>query len=147
MLKPGDNAPDFSLKDSAGKTVKLADFKGKKVVLYFYPKDDTPGCTSEACNLCDNFSKLKSLAVLGISMDSSDSHKKFSEKYSLPFPLLSDPKGAVCKKYGVYAQKNMYGRKYWGIQRTTFIIENGKIKHIFEKVNVSDHANEILNIL
>ncbi|MFA4819606.1 MAG: thioredoxin-dependent thiol peroxidase [Candidatus Aenigmatarchaeota archaeon] len=144
MLKPGDKAPNFSLKNSAGKTVKLSDFKGKKVVLYFYPKDDTPGCTAEACNLRDNFPKLKSLVVLGISMDSSESHKNFSEKYSLPFSLLFDPKGVICKKYGVYGQKNIYGRKYEGIKRTTFIIEDGKIKHVFEKVDVSNHANEIL---
>ena len=145
-LKTGDRAPLFSLKDTNGKTVKLLDFKGKKVILYFYPKDDTSGCTKEACNLRDNFSKLKNFVILGVSMDSSESHKKFADKYSFPFTLLADVGGDTCRKYGVYVQKNMYGRKYWGIQRTTFLIdENGKIKNIFKKVDVSNHAEQVLS--
>ena len=143
MLKTGDKAPNFSLKDGDGNLVKLSDLKNKKVLLYFYPRDDTPGCTKEACNLRDNFSKLKSLVVLGISMDTPESHRKFSDKYSLPFRLLADG-GEVCKKYFVYVKKNMYGRKYWGIKRTSFLIENGRIKHIFEKVDVSNHAEQVL---
>ena len=144
MLKPGDNAPQFILKDSDGNVVKLSNFNDKKVVLYFYPRDDTTGCTKEACNLRDNFPKLKNLVILGVSMDTEESHKKFTEKYSLPFSLLADITGEICKKYGVHVQKNMYGRKYWGIKRTTFLIENGKIKHIFDKVDVGKHAEQIL---
>lgn len=144
-MKLGDNAPNFALNDSDGNTIKLSDFKGKTVLLYFYPKDDTPGCTKEACNLRDNFSKLKSkFVVLGVSMDSPESHKKFAEKYSLPFPLLSD-NGNVCKKYGVYVQKNMYGHKYWGIKRTSFLIKDGKIKNIINKVEVGNHSEQIMN--
>ena len=145
MLKQGDKAPAFSLKNQNDEIVKLSNFLGRKVLLYFYPRDDTPGCTAEACNLRDNFPKLKDLVVLGISMDSAESHKKFAEKYSLPFNLLADSV-EVCKKYGVYVQKNMYGRKYWGIKRTTFIVENGRINHIFDKVEVGDHADQIMKI-
>jgi peroxiredoxin Q/BCP len=146
MLKVGDKAPDFKLNDGNGRSVKLSDLRGRMVVIYFYPKDDTPGCTREACNLRDGYKVLgKSAVVLGISMDSEDIHKKFSEKYGLPFQLLADVKGGVCKKYGVYVQKNMYGRKYWGIKRTTFVIDRtGKIKHIFGKVDVDNHADEIM---
>lgn len=143
MLKIGDKAPNFSLKNAKGNLVKLSDFK-KPILLYFYPRDDTPGCTTEACNLRDNFPKLK-MAVIGVSMDTPESHKKFSEKYSLPFPLLADMTGEVCKKYEVYVQKNMYGRKYWGIKRTSFLIKDGKIKHVFEKVEVSRHAEQVLD--
>ena len=146
MIKEGDKAPNFSLKDQNGNIVKLSDFKGKKVLLYFYPKDNTSGCTTEACNLRDNFSKLKlKITILGVSMDSLESHKKFAEKFSLPFQLLVDEGGEVCKKYGVYVQKNMYGHKYWGIKRTSFIIEDGKIEKIFDKVEVSNHAQQILS--
>lgn len=141
-LKKGDKAPNFSLKDGDGNLVKLSDFKGA-VLLYFYPRDDTPGCTKEACNLRDNFPKLK-MTVLGVSMDSEESHKNFSTKFKLPFSLLSD-NGEVCKKYGAYVQKNMYGRKYWGIKRTSFLIKDGKITHVFGKVEVSDHAKQVLD--
>ena len=147
MLKPGDKAPTFSLKNQDGETIKLSDFLGKRVLLYFYPRDDTPGCTSEACNLRDNHGTLsRNLVVLGISMDTTQSpHKKFADKYKLPFPLLSDS-GEVCKKYGVYVQKNMYGKKYWGIKRTSFIIdENGKIAKIFDKVDVDNHAEQVMD--
>ncbi|HLC77362.1 MAG TPA: thioredoxin-dependent thiol peroxidase [archaeon] len=142
MLKEGDKASSFSLKDADGNTIKLP-AKGK-VLLYFYPRDDTPGCTTEACNLRDNFSKLKKIKILGVSMDTVESHKKFAEKYALPFPLLADTTGEVCKKYGVYVQKNMYGRKYMGIKRTSFLINNGKIEKIFDKVEVSNHAQQVL---
>lgn len=146
MPKEGDKAPSFELKDGNGNTVKLSDFKDKTVLLYFYPRDDTPGCTAEACNLRDNFSRLKNIAVLGVSMDTPESHKKFSDKYNLPFPLLADD-GTICKKYGVYVQKNMYGKKYWGIKRTSFLIKNGKIAKVFDKVEVSNHAEQVLKEL
>ena len=145
ILKEGYKAPDFSLKDQHGNAVKLSDFKGKKVLLYFYPKDNTSGCTTEACNLRDNFSKLKSkITVFGVSMDSQESHKKFAEKFSLPFQLLVDENGEICKKYGVYVQKNMYGRKYWGIKRTSFLIKDGKIAKIFGKVEVGNHTEQVM---
>lgn len=146
-LRTGDKAPDFALNDGDGKRVKLSDFLGKKVILYFYPKDDTPGCTKEACSLRDNFSKLKNIVILGVSLDNEESHKKFAEKYSLPFRLLADTDKKVAEKYGVYVQKNMYGNKYMGIKRTTFIIENGTIKKIFDKVDVSNHAEQIMKEL
>ncbi len=136
----GKKAPKFSLKDQDGKTVTLP--KGK-VILYFYPKDDTPGCTMEACSLRDGIKNLNA-TVLGISMDSVESHKKFAEKYNLPFRLLADTKGDVSKKYGVYTQKSMFGKKFFGIKRTTFIIEDGKVKNVIERVNVRNHAKQIL---
>lgn len=143
-MKEGDKAPAFSLKDQNGNTVKLSNFNGKTFLLYFYPKDDTPGCTAEACNLRDNMGKLK-IPVIGISMDTAESHKKFSEKYSLTFPLLADD-GTVCRKYGVYVQKNMYGRKCWGINRTSFLVKNGKIARIFSKVDTKNHAEQVLGV-
>jgi len=127
MLKDGISAPDFSLSDSNGKKVSLNDFHGKKVILYFYPKDMTSGCTQEACDFRDqfpNFKKLKAV-VIGISPDSAASHKKFEDKYELPFILLSDDKKQVVKKYGVWKEKSMYGKKYMGVERTTFIIDEG----------------------
>ena len=146
MLKEGDKAPEFSLKDSDGKTISLKDFRGMKVVLYFYPKDDTPGCTKEACSFRDNlpqFGKLNAI-VLGISADSEVSHQKFSSKYNLPFTLLSDPDKKVIGQYGVWKEKNMYGKVTMGIERTTFIIdENGRIMKIFPKVKVDGHVDEI----
>jgi len=146
MLKEGDRAPEFSLKDSNGKTTSLKDFRGMKVVLYFYPKDDTPGCTKEACSFRDNlpeFGKLNAI-VLGISADSEESHQKFSSKYNLPFTLLSDPDKKVIGQYGVWKEKNMYGKVTMGIERTTFIIdENGRIMKIFPKVKVDGHVDEI----
>ena len=150
MLKAGDKAPSFTLPSSDGSEVSLSDFKGKNVVLYFYPKDDTPGCTTEACSFRDDLSafKRKGAVVLGISVDGIESHQKFAEKYSLSFPLLSDEGKKVVKAYGVWKEKNLYGRKYMGTERTTFIIDKqGIITHIFPKVHVDSHSKEVLDIL
>jgi peroxiredoxin Q/BCP len=148
MLKPGSTAPAFTTKDAAGRTVKLKDFKGQKVVLYFYPKDDTPGCTKEACSFRDDFAtfKKRGINVLGVSPDSEASHKKFADKFKLPFTLLSDHDHAIAEAYGTYGEKKFMGRTYMGILRTTFLIdEKGKIKKIFEKVKPDEHAREVLN--
>ena len=147
MLNEGDAAPNFTAKDQYGNDVNLADFSGKKVVLYFYPKDDTPGCTKEACSFRDanDIYAEKGIKVIGVSTDSEKSHQKFISKYSLPFTLLADTEKKVVNDYGVYAEKSLYGRKYMGVNRTTFLIdENGKIVKIFKKVNVSEHAQEVL---
>ena len=147
MLSEGDIAPDFTAKDQDGNDVKLSDFRGQKVVLYFYPKDDTPGCTKEACSFRDanDIYAEKGIKVFGISTDSEKSHQKFISKYSLPFTLLADPEKKLVNDYGVYAEKSLYGRKYMGVNRTTFLIdEDGKIVKIFKKVNVSEHAQEVL---
>lgn len=147
MLKEGDIAPDFTAKNQNGEDVKLSDHKGEKIVLYFYPKDDTPGCTKQACSLRDGFPKLKAnnITVLGVSIDDEKSHQKFIEKYDLPFTLLADTDKEIINKYGVYGEKNMYGRKYMGTNRTTFLIdEKGKIAKIMKKVKVAEHADEIL---
>ncbi len=149
-LRVGNKAPDFKLPDGEGKPVSLSDFKGKKVVLYFYPKDDTSGCTKEACSFQENLGVLKKrgAVVLGVSADSPTSHQKFAAKYDLSFPLISDEQKELINKYGVWKEKSMYGRKYMGIERTTFIIgEDGKITHIFPKVKVDGHTEEILNAL
>lgn len=150
MLKEGEKAPEFSLKDSQGKDVALSDFLGKKVILYFYPKDNTPGCTKEACDFRDNFPEFgKSNAIiLGISADSEKSHQGFSSKYELPFILLSDPEKQVIQKYDVWKEKNMYGKKSMGIERTTYVIdEQGRIIKVFNKVKVEGHIDQILNLL
>ncbi len=148
MLKVGDKAPDFTLNDKDGNKVSLKNFKGKNVVLYFYPKDNTSGCTKEACDFRDNFpafSKLKA-EIIGISADSEKSHVSFAEKYNLNFRLLSDPEKEVIQKYDVWKEKSMYGKKYMGIERTTYLIdEKGIIKKIFNKVKVDGHIAEILN--
>jgi len=149
-LKEGFKAPDFSLPDLEGNKISLKSFSGKKVVLYFYPKDMTTGCTREACDFRDSFPKFYKIdaVVIGISKDSVKSHNKFKEKYDLPFILLSDENGEVCEKYGVWKEKSMYGKKYMGIERTTFIIdENKKVMKIFPKVKVNGHIQEILNII
>ncbi len=149
-LEPGDKAPDFSLKSDSGESVKLSNYKGKKVVLYFYPKDDTPGCTAEACSFRDGFSEIqkKGAIVFGVSTDSVESHVKFKNKYRLNFPLLSDVDKKVVSAYDVWKEKNMYGRKYMGIERTTFVIdENGRIKKVFPKVKVDGHYDEVLSEL
>ena len=149
-LKIGDKAPDFSLKTESGSTVSLKSLKGTQVVLYFYPKDDTPGCTKEACDFRDSITAIEKAeaVVLGVSMDAADSHTKFIKKYGLPFPLLCDEGGTVSKAYGVYKKKSLYGRTYWGIERSTFIIDgNGRLKAIFRKVKVDGHVAEVQTAL
>ena len=148
-LKQGDKAPAFKVHDQNGEIVSLKDFAGKKVVLYFYPKDDTTTCTTEACNLRDNFQSLiaKGIVVLGVSNDSVKSHKKFEKKYDLPFTLLADVEQEMVNDYGVWAEKSMFGKKYMGILRTTFLInEKGKIDHIIEKVESKNHTAQIIKI-
>lgn len=150
-LKEGQVAPAFSADSTEGKKIKLADFKGKKhVVLYFYPKDNTPGCTQEACDFRDGSAKLAKAGavVLGVSPDSVASHEKFRDKYSLPFPLLSDDKHEICEKYGVWQLKKFMGREFMGVVRTTFIIDKqGRIHRIFPKVKVNGHLEEVLAAL
>ncbi len=149
-LAVGDRAPAWTLQDTSGTTVKLSELKGRKVVLYFYPKDDTPGCTKEACDFQASLAQVTraGAVVFGVSCDDLKSHQKFSEKFHLTFPLLSDPDAGVSKAYGVYKQKSMYGRTYWGIERTTFLIdEQSRIAKIFPKVRVEGHAQEVLAAL
>ena len=145
--KIGNKAPAFKMPTDGGGTVALKDFKGKKVILYFYPKDDTPGCTKEACGFRDslpNFKKVKA-TVIGVSKDSVGSHDKFKAKYDLPFTLASDEDGKVCTAYGVWKEKNMYGRKYMGIERSTFLIdEDGKLRAEWRKVKVPGHVEDVL---
>jgi peroxiredoxin Q/BCP len=146
----GAAAPAFTLESSTGRKVSLKDLKGKKVVLYFYPKDDTPGCTKEACNFRDAIADLKKegAVVLGVSPDDVASHQKFVGKYQLPFELLADTDHAVAEKYGVWKEKSMYGKKYMGIERTTFLIDaSGKLARIFPKVKVDAHSDEVLEAL
>lgn len=150
MVTPGQKAPEFTLPDSNGTPVRLKDFRGKNVVLYFYPKDLTPGCTKEACSFNEALAALRKrgAVVLGVSADSVESHRKFADKYGLQFPLLSDSAKDVIKAYGVWQKKSLYGRSFMGIVRTTFVIdEKGKIRAIVPKVKVEGHAEEILKIL
>jgi len=147
LLKEGSKAPDFTLPTETGETVSLKDFKGRKLILYFYPKDDTPGCTAEACAFNDNLLKFKraNTAVLGVSKDSPKRHQKFIDKYGLNFSLATDEDGKMLEKYGVWIEKSMYGKKYMGIERATFLIgEDGKIEKIWHGVKVSGHAEEVL---
>jgi peroxiredoxin Q/BCP len=147
MPKEGSAAPAFSSTDANGEPVRLKDLRGQRVVLYFYPKDDTPGCTKEACSFRDSFSEFKKrgITVLGVSPDSESSHKKFANKYKLPFTLLADKDHVIADAYGVYGEKKFMGRTYMGVNRTTFLIdEKGKIKKIFEKVKPDEHAKEVL---
>lgn len=146
-LQAGDMAPDFKSTDQEGNLVQLSDFKGKKIVLYFYPKDDTPGCTAQACNLRDHLPALQAAGyhVLGVSIDDEKSHQKFIKKYDLNFPLLADTDHAIVNSYGVWKEKSMYGKTYMGTARTTFLIdENGVISEIIEKVKTDDHTAQIL---
>jgi thioredoxin-dependent peroxiredoxin len=150
MLKMGDPAPPFEGLTTSGEAAALKDFKGKKLILYFYPKDNTSGCTKEACDFRDNIARLKrkGVALLGVSPDAIASHKKFTDKFDLNFPLLSDPDHAVAKAYGVWVEKSLSGRKYMGIERTTFVIdEKGEIAHLFPKVKVAGHVDEVLAVL
>ena len=146
-LESGDKAPDFTLPADGGGTISLKALKGKPVVLYFYPKDDTPGCTAEACAFRDqlpDFAKVKA-EVIGISRDSVASHDKFKKKFKLPFPLASDEDGKICQDYGVWAEKSMYGKKYMGIERSTFLIDGkGVVRNVWRKVKVDGHADEVL---
>ena len=147
-LKAGDKAPAFNAKDQDGNTVSLIDFKGKKLALFFYPEDDTPVCTVEACNLRDNFSLLKDkgVTVVGVSPDDEKKHKKFEEKFSLPFTMLADPKRKILDAYGVWAEKVLYGNRFMGVKRTTFLIdEKGKIFHIIKGVRSKNHAQQIID--
>ena len=147
MVKEGNKAPDFTAKDQNGNKVKLSDLRGQKVVLYFYPKDDTPGCTKQACSLRDSYDVFteKGIKVLGVSIDDEKSHQKFISKYNLPFDLIADTDKKIVEKYGVWGEKSMYGRTYMGTMRKTFLIDaDGKIVKIFDKVKVSEHADEVL---
>lgn len=147
MLKPGDTVENFTLENDKGETVSLSDFKGKKVVVYFYPKDNTPGCTTEACSFRDEISQFtdRNTVILGISKDSVKSHMKFIEKFELPFQLLSDPKTDVIQQFGAWGEKKNYGKTYMGIIRSTFILdEEGKVLFTFESVKTKDHALAVL---
>ncbi len=150
MLQANTMAPDFVLPDETGKKRSLAEYKGKDVVLYFYPKDDTSGCTTEACSFRDDYSAYEKagVVILGVSPDSTESHAKFKAKYQLPFPLLADEGHKVCELYGAWGKKQLYGREYDGVLRTTFLIgKDGKIKQVFEKVKPAEHSAEILAAL
>ena len=146
----GTIAPDFTAKDQNGKTVSLSDFIGKTVILYFYPKDDTPGCTAEACDFRDNYQSLiaKGFEVIGVSTDDEKSHKKFVTKHNLPFPLIADTDHSIVEAYGVWGEKNMYGKKYMGTLRTTFIIDaDGVITHVIDKVDTKASSQQVLDLL
>jgi peroxiredoxin Q/BCP len=149
-LQEGDKAPVFKGKDQHGKTVSLSDLKGKKVILYFYPKDNTPGCTAQACNLRDNYDELlkRGYEIIGVSVDDEKSHQKFITKYDLPFTLIADTDRSIVEQYGLWVEKNMYGRKYMGTARYTFIInEKGIIEKIFAKVDTKRHSEQILDVI
>ena len=146
-LEEGDKAPDFTGLDQNEKEISLADYRGKKLVLYFYPKDNTPGCTAEACNLRDNYAALQKegYAIVGVSPDSARKHQNFIRKFDLPFPLIADTEKKILNDYGVWGEKQMYGRKYMGVFRTTFVIDGeGRIERIFRKVDTKAHAEQIL---
>lgn len=146
-LQPGDKAPDFSMPTNDGKTVSLKDYAGRKLVLYFYPKDDTPGCTKEACSFRDNLPHFEKIdaAILGVSKDTVAKHEKFIKKFGLNFPLAADEDGSVCEAYGTWGEKSLYGRKYMGIDRATFLIgPDGTIANIWRKVKVDGHTEEVM---
>jgi len=149
-LESGQKAPAFEGLDENGKTVKLSDFKGSKLILYFYPKDNTPGCTAESCDLRDNYNMWleKGYKVVGVSPDSQKSHQNFKQKFNLPFPLIADTEKKIIKDYGAWGLKKMYGKEYEGLLRTTFVIdENGTIEKIFEKVKTKEHSKQLLEAL
>lgn len=149
-LNVGEKAPDFNVVNQDGENVKLSDFTGHKVILYFYPKADTPGCTAESCNLRDNYEDLlnKGYKIIGVSPDTQEKQKKFAEKYNLPFPLLADIDKEVIKAYGAWGIKKMYGKEYEGLLRTTYVIdEEGKVERVFPKVKTKDHADQILEAM
>lgn len=149
-LKEGDKAPEFTAKDQNGNAIELKDFLGKEIILYFYPKDDTPGCTAEACNFRDNYSVLENegFKVIGVSTDDEKSHQKFAKKYQLPFTLIADTDNAIVNAYGVWVEKNMYGKKYMGTARKTFVIDkDGTIKKIIAKVDTQNSTQQLLDIL
>lgn len=148
MLEAGDAAPNFEGRTQTGDSVRLSDLRGQRVVLYFYPKDDTPGCTKQACNLRDDYRALldSGIEVIGVSADDVQSHQAFAEKYDLPFPLIADPDKKIVMSYGVWGEKNLYGNKSMGIKRTTFLIdEDGAIVHVFKRPRVEEHSREIMN--
>ena len=149
MVKEENKAPDFSGKNQDGKPIKLSSFRGKKkVVLYFYPKDMTPGCTTEACDFRDRFMEFKNTVILGVSADSPERHRKFIDKYNLPFELIADENKKICTKYGVWQEKKLYGKTFMGIVRSTFVIDKaGTVKKILPKVKVKDHVEEVVEIL
>lgn len=150
MVEAGAQAPDFELVDHQGQTVRLRDFRGRRVVLYFYPKDGTPGCTREACSFRDVYGRLQrvGVVVLGVSPDPPESHGRFRERYGLPFPLLSDPGGKVAQAYGAWAEKTQFGRKRWGVARTTFLIgPDGKVERVWRRVKPDGHGEEVLEAL
>ncbi len=150
VLSEGMKAPGFELQDSKGMIHKLSDYAGETIVVYFYPKDDTPGCTKEACSFRDSYADFKKagVTIIGISPDKVESHKKFKEKYALPFTLLADPDHAVCEAYGVWGLKKSFGREYEGVFRTTYVIgPEGEIKRVFENVKPSDHSQEVLEAI
>jgi peroxiredoxin Q/BCP len=150
VLNEGENAPSFTLKDDSGTEISLSQFLGKKVVVYFYPKDDTPGCTTEACGFRDNYDTIlaKGAVVIGISADGEASHAKFKSKYELPFFLLSDPEKVAIRAFGAWGEKKMYGKAYEGILRSTFVIdEGGKVLKVFPNVKPADHAKEVMEVL
>lgn len=147
-IEPGTKAPAFNLTDDAGNKVRLSDLKGRPVVLYFYPRDDTPGCTKEACSFRDRYQELQQLgvALLGVSTDTAESHAKFREKYALPFPLLVDDRHQVAEKYGAWREKNMYGKKSMGIQRCTYLIDgDGKVAKVWKRVQVDGHDQQVID--
>jgi peroxiredoxin Q/BCP len=150
MLQPGDTAPPFTLPTGDGSTVSLEDYRGSRVVLYFYPRDDTPGCTTQACDFRDQWETIAALGivVLGVSPDGADSHARFSKKYDLPFSLLADEDHSVAEAYGAWGEKNMYGRKSMGLIRSTFVIDgSGKLEHVFPRVRAKGHVEKLLGVL
>ena len=150
MVEEGKPAPDFELKTDSGETVKLSDFRGKPVVLYFYPKDDTPGCTTQACGIRDSYGEFKKrgAVVLGVSPDNETSHMKFKEKYELPFTLLADPEHTVAEQYGTWVEKKNYGKEYWGVERSTFLIDSkGDVAKVMRRAKPDTHTDDVLAAL